>query len=79
MTEEEIGDIKRYHDSGDIFRVKVLDIQERNWGNTPGKEYKLELLEVVNSTAKNPPVAGIEFEVWKADNGNYSNWHLLDE
>jgi hypothetical protein len=79
MADVKVGDIKYYHDSGDIFKVEVLGVQERNYGKALGEEYKLRLLEVVDTTAKNPPTSGLEFAVWKAkDAGGYAGWHLLD-
>ena len=79
MTDAKVGDIKYYHDSGDIFKVEVLDVQERAYGKTIGEEYKLRLLEVVYTNAKNRPTSGLEFAVWKVkDVGAYAGWHLLD-
>jgi len=73
------GNIKYYHESGDIWKVEVLDVKKQDYGNTPGEEYSLKLLEIINTNAKNPPKTGIEFSVWKAENsGGYAGWHLLD-
>ena len=73
------GDVKYYHESGDIWRVEVLEVQRKDYGKTPGEEYSLKLLEVLSTNARNPPKAGIEFSVWKAENaGGYAGWFLLD-
>ncbi len=79
MVSIKVGDIKYYHESGDVFKVEVLNIQERNYGKTLGEEYKLRLLEVIRTNAGNPPTSGLEFAVWKAKNADgYTGWHLLD-
>lgn len=79
MAEAKVGEIKYYHEAGDIFKVEVLNIQERNYGTADGDEYSLRLIEIVRTTAKNPPSSGLEFAVWKArDARGYSGWHLLN-
>jgi len=73
------GEIKYYHESGDIWKVKVLNVRKQNYGNTGGREYYLRLLEVVDTNGRNPPKEGTKFSVWKAeDSGGYAGWHLLD-
>jgi len=73
------GDIKFYHESGDIWRVEVLEAKRKDYGNSRGEEYRLKLLEIIDTTAGNPPEKGLEFTVWKAeDAGSYAGWHLLD-
>jgi len=72
------GDIKFYHESGDIFKVEVLDVRGRACGKTLGNEYKLRLLEVIATTAKNPPKPGLEFTVWEAKDAGAYGVHLLD-
>ncbi|MBI4151836.1 hypothetical protein HY496_02600 [Candidatus Woesearchaeota archaeon] len=73
------GDIKYYHESGDVYRVKVQEVSVKNYGNATGKEYRLEIVDVVSTSASNPPSSGLEFTVWKADDaGGYGGWHLLD-
>jgi len=73
------GEIKYYHESGDIWKVKVLNVRKQNYGNTDGREYYLKILEVVDSNAENPPKEGLKFSAWKAeDSRGYAGWHLLD-
>ncbi|MBI2564619.1 hypothetical protein HYV79_01365 [Candidatus Woesearchaeota archaeon] len=79
MADAKVGDTKYYHESGDVYKVEVLDVQERAYEKTIGEEYKLRILEVVDTDVKNPPTCGLEFVVWKAkDCRGYSLWHLLD-
>jgi hypothetical protein len=73
------GDIKFYHECGDIWKVEVLDARKENYGNTAGEAYRLKLLEIIGTTTMNPPKSGIEFEVWRAENaGGYAGWALLN-
>lgn len=68
-----------YHDSGEIFRVKIIGIKEEMYGKTRGKIYQLKLLEVISTNSQNPPSSGLEFSVWKAENSGGYGWHLLDK
>jgi len=81
MAKAKVGDIKYYHESGNIFEVEVLDVQERNYGKTIGEEYKLRLLGVVSvNNTENPLNSGLEFAVWKSkEDGAYCGWALLDK
>lgn len=73
------GDIKYYHESGAIFKVEVLEALKKDYANTAGEEYKLKLLEVIDSHRFHAPKTGIEFVVWRAENsGGYAGWSLLD-
>ncbi len=79
MVAIKVGDIRYYYDSGDKFKVEVLDISLQNYGKSVGEEYKLQLLEVVYTTAQNPPLPGLEFVVWRAiDAGGYAGWSLRE-
>ena len=79
MAEAKVGDIKLYHDSGDIYKVEVLDLKDRVDEGKKGVEYRLKLLEAVDVVAINPLKSGLELTVWKSnDAGPYHWWHLSD-
>ena len=78
-----VDNVKYFHGEGEIFKVKVVGIQELCSGKTPGEEYNLKILNVIDTRAKkNKPEPGDEFSVWVAkDLGPYEayrSWHLLD-
>jgi len=78
-----VDDIKYFHGEGEIFKVKVLGIRELCSGKELGEEYKLKILNVINTTAKkNKPESGDEFSVWAAKEMGayeaYRSWHLLN-
>lgn len=80
MADAKIGDVMHYRESGDKFKVEVLGIQEKPYGNTVGDEYRLRILEVIDTNARNPPASGLEFSVWKAkaDGNQFGGWYLTD-
>lgn len=70
--------VKFYHESGLIFKVEILGEKTKNYGNTPGREYRLKVLDIIDAEGYLVH-KGLEFEVWAADDsGGYSGWHLLD-
>ena len=71
-----IGQEAFYHDSGEIYRVKV---QEAN-GTSEKEAYTLEVLEVVQeSTVFVPSSIGEKINCEKMRNVSCSGlWHLLD-
>ena len=78
-----LDDVKYFHGEGEIFQVKVIGIQELAAGKQPGEEYKLKILNVIQTTAKkNKPKSGDEFSVWSAKDMEkyeaYRSWHLLN-
>lgn len=73
------GDVKYYHESGVVWKVEVLNFRKTDYGKTPGEEYTLKILEVINSGNFKPQEKGLEFSVWMAENaGAYAGWFLLD-
>jgi hypothetical protein len=81
--ETEVEEIKFYHEMGEIYKVRVLNIQEKAEGKTLGEEYSLKVLEIVRKnqfiTEKARAKVGEEFSVWRAKNaGGYEGWSLLD-
>ncbi len=79
----EIGDIKYYHEMGDVFRVEVLDAQEKINGKLEGEEYRLRILGIarINPLIKKEAHMKVDgvFSVWKHKNaGAYAGWYLLD-
>ena len=73
------GDVKYYHESGVIWKVEVLDATKKLYGKTPGEEYQLRILEIIDSGNFKPREKGLEFSVWMAENaGAYAGWFLLD-
>ena len=73
------GDIKYYHESGVIWKVEVRDTRKVDYAKTPGEEYTLKILEVIESGNFKPQQKGLEFSVWMAENaGAYAGWFLLD-
>lgn len=82
--ETEVGEIKFYHEDGEIYKVKVLNIQEKAEGKTLGDEYSLKVLEIMRknrfTSEESRAKVGEKFSVWRAKNvGCYAGWHLLDD
>ena len=76
MEDYQIGQEACYHESGDIYRVQVL----QNDSDDEWLRYYLRILSVEQTTAKNPPQNGIEFSCEKRRGiAVQVLWHLLDD
>lgn len=72
------GDIKYYHNCGDVFMVEIVDSVEKSYASLLGDEYRLKILEVQKSVSKYVPRVGLEFIIWRARNSDDSGMSILD-
>ena len=70
------GDKAFYHESGDIFRVEILE----NNSDSEWIKYRLRILEVEQEHGR-PPKIGTEFSCTKRRgvHGVSGLWHLMDD
>lgn len=67
-----IGEIKHYHESGMVFRVKVIGRRAVAYNSrkglppVEGMEHTLRILEVIDSGGMREPEIGEVFTVWNA-------------
>ena len=78
LKDYEVGQEAFYHETGDIYRVRVLESD----GDKEWERYKLQVLEVIASgplIAPAPPEIGEEFSCEKLRNVACGGlWHLLN-
>ena len=82
--EAKVGEVKFYHEMGNVYKVEVLEAREILSGKKAGEEYKLKVLEVINFNDKMfkesiKQSKGSEFSVWTAKGaGANAGWSLSD-
>lgn len=83
MLEANVGDVKYFREMGNVYRVQVLEVEERVYGTSEGHEYTLRMLGVMRTgrffRESSHPKEGEEFNVWKAKKGGgQAGWSLSD-
>ncbi len=83
--EGNIGDVKLYHEMGNVFKVEIIDIKDKTYGNSEGEEY---YLRTINRRQMNPnmkkevhPRREEVFTVWRSKDEMakaYAGWCLTD-
>jgi len=78
MEEIKAGDIKWFHEEGEVIEVEVLDVDEDLEGEA------FELKATGKSKSRSRYCKSIEkdevFSVWRAHGyESYAGWHLLDK